>query len=136
MPGPPPKKGVRRRNLRPDWKVLPREGYGGPVPDWPVGMGGNAAAKRLWIDLWRTPQASAWAELGWNRVVARYALACVRAEMDEAPASLMGEVRQMEDRLGLSPMAMRRLQWEIGEAPEPPKAEAGSELASIMDSYA
>ena len=28
-------------------------------------------------------------------------------------AGLLGEVRQLEDRLGLSPMAMLRLRWQI-----------------------
>jgi hypothetical protein len=30
-------------------------------------------------------------------------------------AALLAEARQMEDRLGLSPMAMLRLRWEIQE---------------------
>ena len=29
---------------------------------------------------------------------------------------LVAEARQLEDRLGLSPAAMRRLRWEIGES--------------------
>ena len=28
-------------------------------------------------------------------------------------AALLGEVRQLEDRLGLTPMALLRLRWEI-----------------------
>lgn len=31
----------------------------------------------------------------------------------EATASLLAEARQLEDRFGLSPMARRRLQWEV-----------------------
>ena len=33
----------------------------------------------------------------------------------EPNAALLSELRQIEDRIGLSPMAMRRLQWEIPE---------------------
>lgn len=39
----------------------------------------------------------------------------VRAENFEASGALLGEVRMLEDRLGLSPMAMLRLRWEVVE---------------------
>lgn len=70
----------------------------------------------LWVSLWSTPQAVAWEGLGWTRVVARYAKLLLAAEKPSATAALLSEVRQLEDRLGLSPMAMRRLQWEIAPA--------------------
>lgn len=80
----------------------------------------SADETKLWRDLWRTPQAVAWDELGAGRVVARY-VAFVAAMTDlsaDASASLVKtlatEVRLLEDRLGLSPMAMRHLGWEIG----------------------
>lgn len=63
-----------------------------------------------------TPQAAAWEDLGWTRVVARYASIVLACEQPEPPAAMLGEARQLEDRLGLSPMAMKRLQWEIGQA--------------------
>ena len=37
-------------------------------------------------------------------------------ERGEPNAALLSELRQIEDRLGLSPMALKRLQWEISEA--------------------
>lgn len=121
MPGPAPARNPRRRNARPDWFKLPREGRKGPAPDWP--MGGRFPSTRvreLWESLWATPQAEAWEMLGWTRVVARYAVLVVEAENDLASpgergpnASLLGEVRQLEDRIGLTPMAMRRLLWEV-----------------------
>ena len=121
MPGPAPKRNARRRNIRPDWRTLPDDGYAGPVPEWPIGDGGDPTG--LWRDLWRTPQAAAWAELGWVRVVARYSVLVSVSERGEANAALLAEIRQLEDRLGLSPMAMKRLQWETGavkqEAEEP-----------------
>ena len=33
----------------------------------------------------------------------------------EPTAAMLSEVRQLEDRLGLSPMALKRLQWVISE---------------------
>jgi hypothetical protein len=47
------------------------------------------------------------------RVVARYAMLLDTAEQPECTAAMLNEVRQMEDRLGLTPMAMLRLRWEI-----------------------
>jgi hypothetical protein len=49
--------------------------------------------------------------------------------MPRATAALLGEVRQLEDRLGLSPLAMLRLRWEIMPA-EPVNANHGSVSAN------
>lgn len=115
MPGPAPKRNARRRNVRPDWRTLPAGGYTGRVPEWPI-SGMDDPPFKLWSELWRTPQADVWAELGWTRAVARYATLLVEQEQGKANVALLSEIRQMEDRLGLSPMAMKRLQWETGPA--------------------
>lgn len=89
----------------------------------------------MWAELWHTPQAVAWEELGWTRVVARYA--CLLDEIEHPQpdrptnAALLAEVRQLEDRLGLSPMAMRRLQWEIELVP----VGAGESGVTNLDDY-
>lgn len=111
MPGPPPNPNARRRNARPDWRRLPASGRKGEPPEFPLPRPSKGVLA-IWADLWTTPQAVAWEQLGWNRVVARYAKLLLGAEKSNATAALLGEVRQMEDRLGLSPMAMKRLQWE------------------------
>ena len=53
-------------------------------------------------------------------LVARYLVLrnAIQDELDNSVvnATAMAELRQIEDRLGLSPMAMKRLQWEIGDA--------------------
>lgn len=115
--GPPPKPGARRPNNgrvkgAPAMVRLPSEGRKGPAPAWPLGRA-KAAEQRVWDELWSTPQAVAWERLGWLRVVARYCRLVVEAEKPGAQITLLGECRQMEDRLGLSPMAMLRLRWEI-----------------------
>lgn len=116
MPGRTPQKNARRpsssRASRSDWVQLPAAGFAGPVPAWPIGSPDPATAD-LWSQLWRTPQAKAWLSLGWTRTVARYATLVIACEGEAMTAALLAEVRQMEDRLGLSPMAMKRLQWEI-----------------------
>jgi Ser/Thr protein kinase RdoA (MazF antagonist) len=37
-------------------------------------------------------------------------------ERGEASATMLGEIRQLEDRFGLSPLARRRLEWEVQQA--------------------
>jgi len=77
--------------------------------------------------LWRTPQAVAWEQLGWTRVVARYCHWSIQAEdSPEVPVALLGELRQLEDRLGLSPMAMLRLRWTIEQTPDDGSGSAPS----------
>lgn len=67
----------------------------------------------LWAELWTTPQAAAWERLGWNREVAQYVRWEARAEQGDLDAAK--EARQRGDRLGLTPLAMLRLRWEIAE---------------------
>lgn len=88
------------------------------------------AVLQLWAELWHSPQAVVWDELGWTRVVARYTKLAVAAEKSDATGSLLSEVRQLEDRLGLTPMAMKRLQWEIEAEPA---QETPTGVASLDD---
>jgi hypothetical protein len=44
----------------------------------------------------------------------------VASEKPSARPSLLNETRQMEDRLGLTPMAMLRLRWEVDSATPAP----------------
>lgn len=56
-----------------------------------------------------------------HHLVARFVRLRERITDPDSPqaqtASFWGELRQLEDRLGLSPMSMMRLQWEIDIAP-------------------
>lgn len=116
MPGPPPKDPStrRRRNAAPQKVQLPSEGRSGEPPAWPI-SGGSKPEMEAWAEVWATPQAVMWDRLGWNRTVARYVRRLVESEKRGASSALCGEVRQLEDRLGLSPMAMLRLGWEVTE---------------------
>lgn len=67
----------------------------------------------LWAELWATPQAVAWERLRWTRDVAQYVRWKIRAEMGDLDASK--EARLLSDRLGLNPLALLRLRWEIAE---------------------
>lgn len=67
----------------------------------------------LWADLWRTPQAVAWERLGWTREVAQYVRWKAKGEQGDLDAAR--EARQLADRLGLNPLALLRLRWEVAE---------------------
>jgi hypothetical protein len=97
---------------------LPASGRDGETPDWPLSRA-TKAETAVWAQVWVTPQSVAWEQLGWTRSVARYVRLLCQAEKPNASAAVAAEVRQMEDRLGLTPMAMLRLRWEIrpDEAP-------------------
>lgn len=69
--------------------------------------------RELWAELWATPQAVAWERLRWTREVAQYARWKARAELGDLDASK--EARMLGDRLGLTPMSLQTLRWEIVE---------------------
>jgi hypothetical protein len=66
--------------------------------------------------VWSSPLAAAWTTVDAPALV-RLARLLDRVERDQgAPAQLCSEIRQLEDRFGLSPLARRRLAWELKPA--------------------
>ena len=118
-----PARGTRGRGVL----VLPAEGRKGDTPDWPLPGAAEPAERKLWRDLWRTPQAVEWERQGWTRVVARYVRCALAAEHMERDA--MAEARQLEDRLGLTPKAMRLLLWTIATDEVAEKRQEASQTA-------
>lgn len=95
---------------------LPVAGRQGDVPPWPWSSTTPRPRElEIWAELWATPQAVRWEELGAGvgAVVARLAHMLMLVELGSAKAAVLGEIRQLEDRLGLSPLAMARLGWRI-----------------------
>jgi hypothetical protein len=94
--------------------MLPSSGRAGPPPEWPLGKA-SKADEQLWVQLWATPQACVWEQSGYAtvRVVARYVRKLLLAERPDAVASLQAEVRQLEDRLLISPVQMRRAGYQV-----------------------
>ena len=112
-----PKPASERRRTNPTiaMEQLPNEGYVGPVPEWPFEDSSKAELKR-WRWLWSKPQAAMWVRDGIEDIVARYVRNCLTIESGSASVALAyitAEVRQQEDRLGRSPMALLRLRWEV-----------------------
>ena len=67
--------------------------------------------KVLWRQLWRTPQASEWSRLKWDREVAQYARHKAAAEIGSIDDSR--EARLRGEALGLTPKGLRSLMWVI-----------------------
>lgn len=85
----------------------------------------RALETKLWRELWRTPPAVQWERLGWTRDVALFVRHHVLAELGELEAAK--EARQWSDRLGLNPLALLRLRWEIADpAPQAGQTRPGS----------
>jgi hypothetical protein len=120
MPGPAPKWDLQRRRneaARVGPVMLPAEGRSGPAPRWPLAGKLHQHELQTWRELWTAPQAVVWEQQGSGcaRVVARYVRVLMRAESIDSVATDMAEARQLEDKLGLTPVAMRRMLWRIVE---------------------
>ena len=122
MPGPPPKEGARNPNngrldahggFAAAAQRLPRSGRKGKPPAWPMSDKPTAAELHAWAYVWKLPQAVAWERMNSQRTVARYCRTLAASEEPGATAAILSECRQLEDRLGLSPMALLRLRWTI-----------------------
>lgn len=101
---------------------LPAEGYGGPVPDFPLPSASDRELE-VWASLWRTPQACAWSmpSESWRTpVVAMYVRTLVRCEDPEAPAALLGQLHRFADQIGMTTAGLAEMGWavardEVGE---------------------
>jgi len=117
--------GERRNRNAPafTWTELPAEGRQGDPPPLPAGREWPSATAAAWGDLWSTPQAHVWDQTG--RTMHRWAWLHADLVLGKgASNTLSAEMRQIEDRHGLSPKAMLQLRWRIGPAEEArPKAK-------------
>lgn len=124
MPNPPKHEPVRKRGV--GTRKLPAEGRKKSPPAWPLPGDPTPDEISAWAQLWSTPQAVAWEQLGWTRTVARYCRVMVVAEGVDASAAILAQATALEDRLGLTPKAMRLLLWEITEDEVSNKRESKS----------
>jgi hypothetical protein len=63
--------------------------------------------------------ANAWLEADVPGIVRLASLVDRVHQEADVPMTVLSEIRQLEDRYGLSPLARRRLQWEIDRAGGP-----------------
>ena len=114
MPGPPPKPASeRRRRNAPiaNTTRLPAR-RDGSTPRWPLSKARPGELAK-WRRLWELPQAVYWERVRCEDVVARYVRTVIDAEEPDAPMSVRKAAQDLEDRLGLNPMAMLRLRLEV-----------------------
>jgi hypothetical protein len=84
----------------------------------PSGRRWSTSERKLWKDLWGSPQATVWDDSA-ATVVAAYIVHTGAVMAGDAAAWQAAESRQLADRLGLTPTGMASLGWRIAEPGEP-----------------
>ncbi len=112
-----------RRNKVPV-RELPAGGFAGPYPeppDW-AKIPKRSNARKMWDWLWRLPEAAFWSEGDSATLVELIELQLLPVE---ERARVLAEVRQRQDRMGLSPAA--KLQMHLTIVADEPVADAGTD---------
>ncbi len=110
----------RRRNAdQAAWRSLPAAGRDGKVPALPGASKLGKTARDWWATVWTSPMSNVYLAAD-IPALTRAAGLVAKAASGEASGTELGELRQLEDRFGLSPLARRRLQWEIERADDRP----------------
>lgn len=126
MPGPLPDPRRRRVNAPTiPTTALPASGRQGSAPRVPSWVKLGSAGKAWWRWAWSTPQACGWAS-GHEVAVARRASLedeLLVADPGAPKRAVEREMRELEDRFGLTPKGMAALRWEI--VPDPVAEDAG-----------
>src|SRR5688500_15436717 len=114
MPGPMPKRPHQRR--RPNAGLgavsLPADGPRRPIPPLRGSSTMLASTRRWWAAVWSSPMAAEFLDVD-QFPLERLARMIDTFGRGEGTAALLGEIRQLEDRFGLGPVARRRLGWEV-----------------------
>lgn len=110
-------------------------GVGGGVKAPPLPAARPAwlkSTREWWATVWASPMASVYLDADVPTLVrlARLLDADGRG-MSDGP--MRAEIRQLEDRFGLSPLARRRLQWEVDQAAQAARAPKAVTKATRHD---
>jgi len=114
--GPLPSPTRRRRNAAAiPTTLLPAAGHKGRPPALPSWVKLASAGRAWWRFAWKTPQAAGWGP-SFAPVVARRAV--LEDDFAAAPdvrerLQVAREIRELDDRLGLTPKGMAALRWKI-----------------------
>lgn len=95
------------------FRSLSSVGYEGPVPEFPL-LEPSPRELQLWEQLWRSPQAIAWAEESWRwPTIGMFVRVSVRAEEPDALAGVLAQLHRFADQVGMSPAGLKENGWEI-----------------------
>lgn len=106
----PPGQRVRRNKNQQQWKTLPASKPFKRPPLCPTSW--STATKKWWKLIWESPMASLWLESDVHALTRLGNLLELQAK-GKISAIMIGEIRQIEDRFGLSPKSRRMLQWFV-----------------------
>lgn len=110
--------------------ALPSEGHKGRPPAFPLPQmkrfgtdGVNQAATKafrtreiaVWRQIWRTPQAAAWARESWRwPTIGEFCRIKTAVELDpDSNAALLSRLREYRNEIGLSPDGLKMNGWAI-----------------------
>lgn len=101
----------------------------------------NGRELDLWAEVWALPQALMWERDHHEHAVALYVRGLTKLENPDAPATLLAQVRQFAESLGLTPPGMARNRWKIGRpalvavpsTPAPTANPARARLQAVAD---
>lgn len=95
--------------------LLPAAGRQEPVPDLPERPGGWLPGTcEWWQRIWKSPMATEWLDAEFD-TIHRLAYMIDAASRGEANATLLREIRYLEDAFGLNPASRARLRWQIAD---------------------
>lgn len=95
------------------FKLLPREGFSGRVPAFPL-PNATARERAVWKTLWRTPQAAMWNVERWRMpTVGLYCRTMVRCEDPEVMVGAIAQLHRLGDQLGLTPAGLKENGWRL-----------------------
>jgi hypothetical protein len=115
LPGPLPKPASQRRRRNRTVKPTTLGKGGGKAPRLLNEKELLPETRAWWATVWGSPMAAVWLDAD-VPALTRLAGLVDRLHRGEGTSRVLGEIRALEDRFGLSPMARRRLQWEIEQA--------------------
>lgn len=155
--GPAPDPSALRRDRKDDaeWVTLPREGFMGEVPTFPLERisvydiyfedkkrvkvldqdATDSLREReleLWETLWRKPQAVMWDRLGLTYEVAAYVRAFLESTSEDSNSGLKTAVLRMAAEIGLSLPGMHQWRWKFSED-ELSARRAAAAVAAVDD---
>lgn len=118
----PPGDRVRRNADQKGWgSPGPRTG---PAPELPDRFRGEPDVERWWKRVWGSEIAGAYLDVD-VPALERGAMLVSEISSGEFPASYLSELRNIEDRFGLSPAGRQRLMWMVArEGDEPSEGQA------------